>query len=136
VINGQGGDDRLSGLSGDDILRGNQGNDSLWGGLGNDRLVGGAGNDILAGGAGDNILTGGTGSDRFSVVAGGTARITDFTDGVDFLTLNGLTFAQLNIQQGTGDQASDTLIRQRGTNSVLAILEGVNQSLITAADFV
>jgi hypothetical protein len=37
--------------------------------------------------------------------------------------------------RGKGDEAGNTLIQQQGTNDVLAILVGVQRSLITAADF-
>ncbi len=51
-------------------LQGQNGNDSLTGTAGQDRLVGGLGNDILDGGAGVDELIGGVGNDIYRVTAG------------------------------------------------------------------
>ncbi|MCC5662998.1 hemolysin-type calcium-binding protein [Nostoc sp. CHAB 5784] len=128
VINGLGGDDTIDGRSGDDLLRGGEGNDTLFGGDGNDILVGGIGNDYL---------TGGSGIDRFVLeVVSGTDTISDFTDGEDLIKLSGtLSFAQLNITQGTGVNVNDTLIRLKNNNQLLAIFSKVSYSTITAVDF-
>ena len=55
-IDGQGGNDTLTGFSLGDQLRGGADNDSLNGGNGNDTLNGDAGNDTLIGGSGNDIL--------------------------------------------------------------------------------
>ncbi|MBD2460633.1 hypothetical protein H6G89_06205 [Oscillatoria sp. FACHB-1407] len=137
VINGQAGDDRLDGRSGNDLLRGNQGNDTLLGRDGEDRLSGGDGNDSLTGGTGRNTLTGGEGSDRFILTrSGGTDTITDFVDGVDRLGLpSNTSFQNLVITPGTGANSNNTLIRRSGSTEIIAILIGVQSSLITSADF-
>ncbi|NJO39967.1 MAG: ExeM/NucH family extracellular endonuclease [Cyanobacteria bacterium CRU_2_1] len=103
---------------------------------GNDTLIGGTGDDQLNGGAGDDVLTGGTGRDRFVLsLTPGTDTITDFTDGEDLFALSGLAFNQLTIAQGTGANANNTLISD-SSQSILAILQGIQSSSITAADFV
>ena len=63
VIDGGGGDDRLSGGIGDDTLIGRDGKDTLKGRGGNDILIGDAGDDNIDGGDGDDRLNGGTGAD-------------------------------------------------------------------------
>ncbi len=71
-MDGEGGDDSLTGSTsndtlygglGNDILNGNGGNDLLDGGDGNDTLMGAAGVDKLHGGVGDDVLTGNGGND-------------------------------------------------------------------------
>jgi 2',3'-cyclic-nucleotide 2'-phosphodiesterase (5'-nucleotidase family) len=154
VINAQGGNDVLRGFGGDDILRGGDGDDFLSGGRGNDTIVGGDGNDRLLGDFGDddisggdgddllngwdgnNVLTGGAGRDIFSLNIRGRNRIHDFVDGQDLIRLTGnLTFARLQIRQGIGSSASDTFIRLQRDNQLLAVLENVQASTITQADF-
>ena len=99
VINGDGGNDSLTGAnlkdtllggSGNDTLIGNEENDFLDGGSSNDSLLGGTGNDILTGGSGNDTLIGGNGADNISGGSGldlflyqspnqGEDRITDFS---------------------------------------------------------
>lgn len=120
VINGQGGNDYLLGLSGNDLLRG------------------GTGNDILEGGFGSDTLIGGTGSDLFSFAPlSGIDTVADFTNNEDSIgLLEGLTFTDLRITQGTDLSARDTLISIDSSNELLAILNGVEANTITHADFV
>jgi Ca2+-binding RTX toxin-like protein len=70
VLEGRGGNDRLTGGPGHDLLLGGDGNDTLDGGAGRDQLDGGAGNDILKGGAGNDTLDGGDGNDTLDGGAG------------------------------------------------------------------
>ncbi|MCC5655185.1 ExeM/NucH family extracellular endonuclease [Nostoc sp. XA013] len=137
-LNGGNANDTLNGGNGNDILNGNNGNDILNGGVSNDILVGGNGDDLLNGDQGNDSLTGGRGSDRFVLaVDTGIDTITDFQDSQDLLGLSGnLLFGQLTITQGTGVNASNTLIRLTGNDGLLAVLSGVQSSTITAADFV
>ena len=58
-----GGNDRLSGLNGLDLLEGGIGNDLLFGGNDDDWLFGGVGNDALSGDSGHDELIGGDGTD-------------------------------------------------------------------------
>jgi len=137
-LNGGNGNDTLNGGNGNDILNGDNGNDILNGGVSNDILVGGNGDDLLNGGQGNDNLTGGKGSDRFVLaVDTGIDTIIDFKDSQDLLALSGnLLFGQLKITQGTGVNASNTLISQTSNDELLAVLNGVQSSTITAADFV
>jgi Ca2+-binding RTX toxin-like protein len=64
VLNGDAGDNRLTGGGAADALRGRDGDDQIQGGLGNDRITGGDGNDLLNGGLGADVLFGGSGFDR------------------------------------------------------------------------
>lgn len=137
-LNGGNGIDILTGGNGNDILNGGNGNDSLYGGVSDDTLNGNNGDDLLDGGLGKDILTGGRGSDRFVLAVGaGSDTITDYKDGEDRIGLSAsLSFGQLTVVQGTGVNASNTLIQLTSSNEVLAVLKGVQSSAIAAADFV
>lgn len=134
---GGGGNDTILGGFGSDLLRGDAGNDALFGsngndlfagGTGHDRLFGEAGADTLAGGAGNDRLTGGTGADVFVFGPGdGIDRIADFENGTDLIELHGLP-QNLTITAWAGS----TWVR---TGDLTLILEGIDHSLITAADF-
>jgi Ca2+-binding RTX toxin-like protein len=108
-------------------------NDWLGGCEGNDTLIGGKGNDILMGSVGEDSLIGGAGSDRFLLSANsGIDIIADFEAGKDLLMLaNGLTFEQLNVNQISGA----TLIQLGQTGQIIAALNGVSASSISATDF-
>lgn len=120
VINGQGGNDYLSGLSGDDLLRG------------------GNGDDKLAGGNGDDLLRGGDGNDMFVLnLGGGTDTIVDFTKGQDTIYVSDeLSFSELKITQGTGDNINDALISIESGEELLAIVSGVQADNITSDDII
>lgn len=144
IIFGLNGDDSLNGLEGDDILDGRNGSDTLQGGDGNDTLIGGRGNDRLYAGKDQDKLTGGRGDDIFVIGkdTGSTTLtkadlITDFGKGKDLIELTkGLTFENLSISQGTKRFARDTVITNKFTTQVLAVLQGVNSSTIDKADFI
>ena len=127
------GNDIMLGGSGNDVLFGSRGADILNGGDGNDILLGGKGDDLLTSGLGSDILTGGNGNDKFLLATNaGTDTITDFEVGKDLLVLgNNLTFAQLSITQ----ENSSTFIRLSATGEILASLNGISASLISAANF-
>ncbi|MGB3558135.1 MAG: calcium-binding protein, partial [Geitlerinemataceae cyanobacterium] len=127
---------------------------------GNNHLFGNSGDDILI--AGDystnnlslpsdeqpDFLTGGEGSDTFAINKytsfedgeidpDHVLRITDFQDGVDVLSWMG-NVAELEFQS-TGFNGENTLVSTRlisGEAWGIAVLENVDSSLITAADFV
>ena len=73
----------LEGDAGDDRLSGGWGRDNLSGGAGDDDLSGGWGKDVLSGGEGDDVLTGGWGVDTF-VFDGGHDTVRDFDAGFDW----------------------------------------------------
>jgi len=120
VINAQGGNDLIEGLSGDDLLRGGMGNDVLIGGEGNDSLIGGEGRDIF-------VLA----SD------GGSDTITDFVSEDDLIGLAGeLSFEQMTLSQGSGNQSGNTLISLTSSNELLATLVGVQANTLSSSNFV
>lgn len=70
-IDGRGGHDILTGAGGVDLIYGRGGTDFLIGGPGNDTLFGGADLDILWGGNGDDTIAGENGHD---IIYGGTGN--------------------------------------------------------------
>ena len=144
---GDQGSDSLFGNKGNDRIFGGQGNDTLFGGEDNDELFGDLGNDVLFGDLGSDTLQGGGGRDKFVLALRGDGAATSggptladadliigFEDGQDQIGLSNLSFDQLIIE---GD-GSNTVIRvelQGLGNQFLAILEGIDVSLITAEDF-
>jgi len=131
-LRGGDGNDKLVGGLGDDLLEGGAGNDYLYGNEDNDRLRGGDGDDRLFGGVGFNRLTGGAGSDLFGLGAGaGYDTITDFSFGSgDRLSLSdGLSFSDLTIT-GVGRQALISF----GSDK-LALLRNVGADSITEGAF-
>jgi Ca2+-binding RTX toxin-like protein len=133
TLMGTAGNDILYGSRGNDTLFGNDGNDSLFGGDGRDSLFGNSGDDILDGGADDDWLSGGSGADRFVLREKGRFNtIVDYVDGTDsFLLDGGLTFEKLTISQNS----CRTVISVTETNEELAVLVGVEASIIGAEDF-
>ncbi|MEO1133170.1 MAG: hypothetical protein AAFX40_10745, partial [Cyanobacteria bacterium J06639_1] len=125
----------LMGFSGGDRLLAGSGDDLLDGGRGEDVLTGNAGNDTLAGGLDDDALTGGEGADTFVLVDGeGTDTIADFEVGTDVLELRGgLSFGAIAIASSADSSAQ---IEVTGSNEILAILTGVDATLLTANDFI
>ncbi len=102
-----------------------------------DRVVGAEGADrFFATDGGDNIITGGEGADQFwlanAQVPESTNTITDFESGVDVLGIAGLdlSFEELSITDSNGD----ALIS--GSNSDLAILQGIDAASLNADNFV
>jgi thrombospondin type 3 repeat protein/hemolysin type calcium-binding protein len=91
TLNGEGGDDNLTGGPQTDTLNGGDGNDTLNGGPNPDNLVGGLGDDLLIGGPGDDVMFGQEGSDTFVWNPGdGNDTIEGGNDaGTDVLVFNG-----------------------------------------------
>ncbi|VEP13768.1 Serine-type D-Ala-D-Ala carboxypeptidase [Hyella patelloides LEGE 07179] len=131
---GDAGSDRAFANAGNDQLFGGKGDDYLNSGKGDDNLIGGEGNDTLIGLSGSNTLTGGAGSDRFILSEDGTNTITDFTQGKDLLELpENISFSDLDISQGSGDHANNTLITFN--SETLAVLNNINSEDISQSDF-
>jgi Ca2+-binding RTX toxin-like protein len=129
VIDGKGGNDRIT-----DIY----GSNTLIGGAGRDVLVAGDGADRLAGGTGGDRMTGGKGADTF-VFARGTGRdvVTDFGSGADVLVLdNSLWQGNLTARQVVNrfatDVGSDVLLDFGARGEIL--LEGVRSLRGLAGD--
>lgn len=120
------------GLQADDVLIGKKGQDQLVGAEGDDRLEGGPGDDRLDGGRGFDVLTGGRGRDTFVLLGNNnSARIRDFQNGIDLLELpDSIPVNSIQIIQ----QGRNTVI-QSANQTILAILNNVDASQITAADF-
>jgi CubicO group peptidase (beta-lactamase class C family) len=130
------GDELLYGGGGSDRLIADAGNDTLNAGEGDDTLFGGDGDDLLIGGGGKDTLTGNEGKDLFAIDSQATITITDFTDSQDLLQLSGgLSFDDLTITQGEGENAANTFISLNDNNEPIAILSGVSADLITTEDF-
>lgn len=152
IIYANSGDDYLEGDVGKDKICGDQGNDTivggadddiLWGGKGSDLISGDSGNDIIYAGAGSDTVSGGTGDDIFAIAKGSggptvaTADyIADFGNGNDKIRLlDGLSFENLNIQQGTGANSNSTVIQDKLTGEYLVVLPGVNSNTINRDQF-
>ncbi|GGF58261.1 Hemolysin-type calcium-binding repeat-containing protein [Mameliella alba] len=98
ILVGQDGSDFLDGSDGLDTMDGGNGDDILEGGADNDILRGRAGEDELAGGLGRDFLTGGQDADVFvfrstaeTVVGANRDQILDFEQGLDLITVAGLS---------------------------------------------
>ncbi|WP_448562487.1 CAP domain-containing protein [Trichothermofontia sp.] len=139
-VSGGDGNDWLYGDRENDTVMGGNGDDTLHGGKGNDSLVGDVGSDILSGDVGRDTLIGGMGWDTY-VLGGDTFDIVFYTDGEDSLTLPiGLTFSDLMISQGLDEFVKDgqieTLLTNRNTGQLLAVLPGIETGLIGPEDFI
>ncbi|MEG4169960.1 MULTISPECIES: chemotaxis protein CheB [unclassified Microcoleus] len=142
-LQGDGGKDKICGDLGNDTIVGGADDDILWGGKGSDLIAGDSGNDIIYAGAGSDTVSGGTGDDIFAIAKGSggptvaTADyIADFGNGNDKIRLlNGLSFEDLNIQQGTGTNSNSTVIQDKLTGEYLVVLQGVNSNTINRDQF-
>ena len=94
VVNGQGGDDIITGSAGlagliKLKLDGGEGNDSITGGDGDDALYGGNGDDVLVGFRGDDKMFGGWGDDRMVWNNGDGSDLMEGGEGYDVAEVNG-----------------------------------------------
>jgi len=87
ILEGEDGNDLLTGGYGNDYIRGGDDNDVLYGDHGNDDLSGGSDNDVLHGGEGDDHLVGDSGNDYLE----GDSGNDDIFGGLDDDVLNGGT---------------------------------------------
>ena len=133
---GNGANEITSG-NGDNLIYGGIDSDRITTGAGNDSIYAGEGNNYVSAGAGNNVVYSGSGSDLFVLSPGsGMTVITQFDIGRDLLSLTGgLTFAQLSITQGSNSGELFTQISIAGSNDLLARVNGVNASAITAKVF-
>jgi Ca2+-binding RTX toxin-like protein len=129
---------KIFGDEGNNAFDGTNFGDMIYGFGGVDTISAGPGEDFILGGRNNDVLTGGDGSDFFIIEPGdGTDTITDFTVGEDKVVLPGVShFKELEITQGTGGNANDTLIQRIGQSEVLAILENINPASFSANSFI
>ncbi|MBC6475607.1 MAG: hypothetical protein GDA48_24695 [Hormoscilla sp. GM102CHS1] len=86
------------------------------------------------GGSGNNTLIGGKGADTFVLNPNGFATIRDFEDGIDSIQLEGnWSWSNLEITSHLGNSTS---IKVKASGQILAVLSGIDHTLIDASDFV
>lgn len=155
----------ISGVGGNDIVLGGSGDDTLFGDVtgaddgsgGRDQLNGRTGADTLTGNSGADRLT--DGADRFDYAAGDGDRglgnitladvIADFSDGIDLIGLDGLTFGtnageatfvDATVVAGANPVGTDAALvisdGLGGFSEILAILENVDVADLDGADAV
>jgi subtilisin family serine protease len=91
--------------------------------------------NIVTGVSGNDPLMGSDQSDRFVLSGEETYTITDFSLEKDVLELpENVAFEQLEINQGQGENANDTVINFE--SEAIAILNDINADEITQSDFV
>ena len=145
LVGGEG-NDFLQGNEGRDTLRGGGGRDTIRGGKDDDFMEGGDGRDRILGDLGADTLVGGGGADTFVIgrrsnvpgfrSTGGPNLadadvVLDFVSGGDTIELiGGLTVGELNVFQGSGDRAGDTILQDRITGEFLAILVGIDRDSV------
>ena len=104
----------IDGQGGNDTLTGSAGNDSLYGSSGNDVLIGGAGDDYLHGGAELDSFDGGDGNDTLDFSFSGTGGSVSLPAGVT--GIGGINETFLSIENLIGSSGSDTIIGSAGAN--------------------
>jgi Ca2+-binding RTX toxin-like protein len=156
VVNGGGGNDALTVLAknteiasatlngdgGDDVLTGADTNDALNGGDGNDRLVGAKGTDLMSGGAGNDTLVwnNGDGSDRMNGDAGNdVVEVNGSPTLGDVFTLDpepgGVKFQRTNLVPFTLDTATERFqVNGLGGNDSITANAGVGALTLLSVD--
>jgi Ca2+-binding RTX toxin-like protein len=140
VINGQAGDDTVTGQNGIASLthltvNGGEGDDTLGGGDGDDTLMGGNGNDTIDGNRGNDVAIGGGGNDTFVWDPGDGSDTLEGQGGNDALNFNGSNAGEKIDVSANGS-------RVRLTRDVAAItmdfngIEGLNVRTLGSADTV
>jgi Ca2+-binding RTX toxin-like protein len=132
----------LNGDGGDDVLTGADTNDTLAGGDGNDRLVGAKGADQMSGGAGNDTLVwnNGDGSDRIDGDAGNDATEVNGSPTLgDIFTLapepGGVKFQRTNLVAFTLDTATERFqVNGLGGNDSLSANAGVGALTLLSVD--
>ena len=129
VVNANGGDDVITAGNGLSsliqlTLDGDTGDDQITGGDGNDTLIGGEGNDIINGGRGSDVAQLGTGDDTFIWNPGDGSDVVDGGDGFDALQFNGANINEkINIAARAGTRRSRAMWPiSRWTSTMLSAL--------------
>ena len=130
TIEGDGGNDHLTGGTGNDLIVGGTGNDHLDGGAGNDVLSGGSGRDHLFGRDGLDVLIGGSGSDDLKGGKGDDLLIGGLVSGDEDLAVLDAALAQWTAAPSavpaalgtpTDDGDKDDLKGEQGTDLLVAL---------------
>jgi Ca2+-binding RTX toxin-like protein len=132
----------LNGDGGDDVVSGPDSNDTLTGGEGNDRLIAGKGNDAMNGGAGNDTLVWnqGDGSDRANGDAGNDgAEVNGAPTLGDVLTLDpvagGVKLRRTNLGPFTFDAATERFeVNGLGGNDSVTANGGVGALTLLSVD--
>ncbi|HET7048217.1 MAG TPA: calcium-binding protein [Solirubrobacteraceae bacterium] len=132
----------LNGEGGDDVLTGADTNDTLSGGDGNDRLVGAKGVDLMSGGAGNDTLVwnNGDGSDRMTGDAGNDAVEVNGSPTLgDVFTLDpepgGVKFQRTNLVPFTLDTATERFqVNGLGGDDSITAHDGVGALTLLSVD--
>jgi Ca2+-binding RTX toxin-like protein len=132
----------LNGEGGDDVLTGADTNDTLNGGDGNDRLVGAKGTDLMNGGAGNDTLVwnNGDGSDRMNGDAGNDGvEVNGSPNLADAFILEpipgGVEFRRQNLVPFTLDTATERFqVNGLGGNDVVEATDGVGALTLLSVD--
>ncbi|MGH7002960.1 MAG: calcium-binding protein, partial [Alphaproteobacteria bacterium] len=127
VLNGYGGDDRLTGGSGINTIFAGNGSDQLFGGAGLDTLYGSGGNDYLEGGKGGDFLSGGAGTNTLSYASSEEGVTIDLRPNL----FNRITTATggdaqgdsaiAEIQNVVGSEAEDNINGTNGANVIIGL---------------
>jgi Ca2+-binding RTX toxin-like protein len=132
----------LNGDGGDDVLTGADTNDTLNGGDGNDRLVGAQGTDLMNGGAGNDTLVwnNGDGSDRMNGDAGNDGVEVNGSPTLgDAFTLDpepgGVKFQRTNLKAFTLDTSTERFqVNGLGGNDSVSASPGVGAATLLSVD--
>lgn len=133
------GNDTLSGGASGDLIHGDSGNDVVLGEGGDDLLYGGVGEDTVDGGAGVNLLSGGSDKDVFSVAAGSTNTIADYSqedqDVVKFSAGSQGSLISARIDNALQEPNDLLLTSGGGTVTIAGFYENFFGTEIVRADF-
>jgi Ca2+-binding RTX toxin-like protein len=132
----------LNGEGGDDVLTGADTGDTLNGGDGNDRLIGAKGTDLMSGGAGNDTLVwnNGDGSDRMNGDAGNdVAEVNGSPTLGDVFTLDpepgGVKFQRTNLVPFTLDTATERFqVNGLGGDDSVTAHDGVGAATLLSVD--
>jgi Ca2+-binding RTX toxin-like protein len=133
TLNGDGGDDVLTGADSNDALSGGEGNDRVVGAKGEDKMNGGGGNDTLVWNNGDatDVINGDGGNDATEVNGNATLGDTFTIDP----NAGRIKFARTNLVQFTLDSATERFdVNGLGGSDSLAASNGVGALTLLSVD--
>ena len=139
ILNGEAGDDVLTGSDDADVLRGGEGNDRLVGAKADDFMFGDAGNDTMVWNQGDNSdqVTGGDGNDATEVNGAPTLGDSFTIDDNAGFDPNGTSvlFRRTNLGQFTIQAVTERFeVNGLGGNDRLDVATGVERRTTLSAD--